>query len=203
MALGSNSPDASPLILLLPGSRRRELDAHLPVLVESVRVLCGQRRLRMRCIVPTGALAVLAESAFEGLGVEVGASGLAEGLAEATIAVAASGTVTVECARFGVPTVVIYRTSWSTYLLGKRLIKVKFLAMPNLLAGRELFSEFIQKDVTPEKIAQRALRLLDHPEERAEIQRGLAEVVEALGPPGASGRAAKAVLDLFAREKVV
>lgn len=192
-----------PLILLLPGSRRRELEAHLPVLAESVRVLRGQRRLRMRCIVPTDALAILAESAFQGLDVDLRASGLAEALAEATIAIAASGTVTVECARFGVPTVVIYRTSWSTYLLGRRLIRVKFLAMPNLLAGRELFPELIQKDVTSANIAQLALRLLDQPAERAEIQRGLAEVVQALGPPGASRRAAKAVLDLFAREKVV
>ena len=82
---------------------------------------------------------------------------LSEALAQADLAIASTGTVTMECAYFGVPTVTIYKMSFATFKLLKRIITVKWGTMPNLLANEELYPEFIQGAATPENIA-RALR---------------------------------------------
>ena len=67
-----------------------------------------------------------------------------ESLSHATLAIASTGTVTTECAYFGVPTVALYKTSWSNYLIARQIVAVPYLAMPNLLAGEQLYPEFIQ-----------------------------------------------------------
>jgi lipid-A-disaccharide synthase len=90
--------------------------------------------------------------------------------------------------------VALYKTSWSTYQIGKRLVQVKYLAMPNLLAGEEIFPEFIQHDAMPENIAQAALDLLDNPARRDAIRVRLAGVIKSMGGPGASARAAEAIV---------
>jgi lipid-A-disaccharide synthase len=131
--------------------------------------------------------------------VELRVGQLAESLAEADLAIASTGTVTMECAYFGVPTVAMYKTSWSTYQIGKRIISVPFLAMPNLLAGRRLFPELIQQDATPERIARETLALLDQPDRRRDIRKGLRDVIDSLGPPGAIARAAQAIESLLVR----
>jgi lipid-A-disaccharide synthase len=100
----------------------------------------------------------------------------------------------MECAYFGVPTIALYKTSWSTFQIGRRIIQVKYLAMPNLLADERVFPEFIQHDATPENLANEALNLLDHPARRESIQRKLSAVVASLGESGASRRAADAIL---------
>ena len=115
-------------------------------------------------------------------------------LSETDLAIVASGTATLECAFFGCPMIVVYRVAWPTYCIGRALIKVPWLAMPNILAGRQIVPEFIQGDCTPEKIAAAALDLLKHPEKREQQRADLAEVVKKLGPPGASERAAKMIL---------
>jgi lipid-A-disaccharide synthase len=103
----------------------------------------------------------------------------------------------MECAFFGVPAVTMYKTSWATYELGKRIVKVKSLTMPNLLAGEEVFPEFIQNEATPENISRAALELLVNESRRIAIKTRLAEIVTSLGGPGASQRAARAIRDLI------
>ncbi len=123
--------------------------------------------------------------------------GLPEALAQADLAIAATGTVTMECAYFGVPTVAMYKTSWMTYEIGKRIIRVPYLAMPNLLAGEELFPEFVQDAATGEKLGRAASELLGNAARRAEISGKLAKVIARLGAPGASQRGAKAICELM------
>jgi lipid-A-disaccharide synthase len=186
-----------PLVVLLPGSRTGELARHLPVMRGAIERLRKEADIRWEMVVPNGALAAEARTEFAGVfrgDVKVG--GLAEALSRATIAIASTGTVTLECAWFGVPTVAIYKTSWSTYEIGKRIINIGFLAMPNILAGQTIFPELIQHDATPEKIAATALKLLRDPAERDAIRAKLKKVVAGLGPPGAASRAADAVLSL-------
>jgi lipid-A-disaccharide synthase len=102
----------------------------------------------------------------------------------------------MECAFFQVPTVVIYRTSWSTYLLGRRFIRVKYLAMPNLLANEEVFPELIQSEANAQKIYDSAKDLLNNGKRRDVIKAQLNRVIASLGEPGASRRAARAILSL-------
>jgi lipid-A-disaccharide synthase len=105
----------------------------------------------------------------------------------------------MECAYFGVPTVALYKTSWSTYQIGKRIIQVNFLAMPNLLAGDAIYPEFIQHAATPEKIARAALDFLENPSRREATHLKLGKVIRMLGGPGASERAARAIVKLASR----
>ncbi len=187
-------------ILLLPGSRTGELKRHLPVIIEAARqIAVKQPTVVFEMVLPNERLVTQAESlgvkTIPDLTIKVG--DLSNALACATIAIASTGTVTLECAFYGVPTIAMYRTSWSTYQIGKRIIQVKYLAMPNLLADEVIFPEFIQNDATAENISGKALELLNDPEQREEIQTKLANVMKSLGKAGASDRAASAVLKLF------
>lgn len=184
-----------PLVLLLPGSREAELRRHVPVMVEAARRLSHPAEVRM--VVPD---VRLAESARRVLrpeaNVAIQAGGLPESLANAELAIAATGTVTLECAYFGVPTIALYKTSWSTYQIGKRIITVKYLSMPNLLAGEAVFPEFIQHQAAPDVIANAANDLLGNPENRKTIREKLRVIVNQLGNPGAPRRAARAIAEL-------
>ena len=187
-----------PHLLLLPGSRAGELARHLPPMVEAGRLIQQARpETHFLMVLPNEDLKRLAaESSTRLPGLHVQIGGLGEALREATVAIASTGTVTLECAFFGVPTVAIYQTSWSTYQIGKRIITVDFLAMPNLLAGEAIFPELIQHAATGENIAHAALELLQDESRRTVVKLKLAHVITSLGGPGASGRAAKAVLGL-------
>jgi lipid-A-disaccharide synthase len=196
-ALGDRAP-SSPLLLLLPGSRPRELTRHLPVILGAYSIVCATiPNLRARMVLPTEPLLQQARNFALPADLQVQCGGLAESLAEAQVAIASTGTVMLECAYFGVPTVAMYKTSWSTFQIGKRIVSVKYLAMPNLLANEEIFPEFIQNNATPENIARAALDILRDETRRNRIKTRLAEIVASLGPPGASRRAAKAILRLL------
>jgi lipid-A-disaccharide synthase len=154
--------------------------------------------LRWAMVVPNESLADQARREFTALsGGEIRSAGLAEVLSRADLAIASTGTVTMECAWFGVPAVALYKTSWGTYQVGKRVVKVRFLAMPNLLANEEIYPELIQDQATGAKIAETAVKLLRNPAQRQAIRAKLKNVADRLGPPGAARRAADAVLDLL------
>ncbi|HEY5914629.1 MAG TPA: lipid-A-disaccharide synthase [Verrucomicrobiae bacterium] len=191
---GSKAP-SSPMVVLLPGSRAAELARHLPVMLGALRrMLTAVPGLRSRMALPNETLARQAK-AFDPPGeLVVQAGGLPAALAGADLAIASTGTVTMECAYFGVPTVALYRTSWSTYQVAKRLVKVRHLAMPNLLAGEEVFPEFVQGAATAENLAEAALGLLKDGARRLTIKTRLAQIIGLLGGPGACRRAAKAIL---------
>lgn len=185
-------------IVLLPGSRSGELRRHLPVIREAVQKIQCTLDVCWRMILPNEALAEQARLEFGGIsGGEICVAGLAEGLRAADLAIASTGTVTMECAWFGVPTVAIYKTSFSTYEIGKRIIKVRFLAMPNLLANEPVFPELIQHDATGENIARVALDLLRNPAQRDAIKAKLRAVSSALGSAGAAERAAEAIVQIL------
>jgi lipid-A-disaccharide synthase len=186
-------------ILLLPGSRKGELQRHLPVMLDAVKVI--QEKLpaaKVKMVLPNLGLKELADrlSALQS-GVEIQIGELPWALAEADVAIASTGTVTMECAFFRVPTVTLYKTSWLTYQIARRIVTVKSLTMPNLLAGETVFPEFIQNDATPENLSRAALELLQDESRRAKIKAQLAKIISSLGEPGAAGRAAAAVLSLF------
>jgi lipid-A-disaccharide synthase len=193
-------PDAGrpPLIALLPGSRRGELHRHLPAVLGAARLIAARQPARFQLIASSNEMADLARGAVPAGSpeVDIQVGGLEESLSQATLAIASTGTVTLECAFFGVPTVALYKTSPLTYLIARRMVTVNYLAMPNLLAGEALYPEFIQGRATADNIAAAALELLGNPARRAEIQSKLARVVSSLGGPGAAQRAAAAILKL-------
>jgi lipid-A-disaccharide synthase len=187
-------------VLLLPGSRPSELRRHLPVLIQAAAIIRARQDVRFRMVLPNSSLENGADQARRGIpGLELQFGGAGEALAQADLALTKSGTITMECAFFGVPAVVFYITSRPEFEIGKRLVKVPYLAMPNLLAGAPLFPEFIQMAATPEAIAQAGLELLGNPARREEVRTRLDQVILSLGAPGASRRAARAILRLVNR----
>jgi lipid-A-disaccharide synthase len=197
----SHSGKREAVVAFLPGSRVGELRRHVPVMAAAARFIKGEYERVM--VLPSAELARLASGLLGGgSGIRVQTGGLPEALRRAELAVAATGTVTMECAYFGVPTVAMYKTSWMTYQIGKRIIRVPYLAMPNLLAGEELFPEFVQDAATGEKLGRAASELLGDAARRAEIRVKLAKVIAGLGSPGASRRGAKAICELMEKNFV-
>ncbi len=185
-------------VLLLPGSRNGELKRHAAVMVEAAQLISAQRKMQFTMVLPTKELFDLAQSLVpkvDNLQFQIG--NLAEALSGATLAIASTGTVLLECAYFAVPTVAMYRTSWGTYQIGKRIVQVKYLSMPNILGDEMIFPEFIQDAATPENISNAALELLQDPKRNAFIRKRLVEVVASLGGPGAAERAAKVIARLM------
>ena len=192
------APGVASEILLLPGSRTKELQRHLPVMLGALTLIREKLPATgARIVLPDEVLAAQAKTLGLPANVEIQIGDLSGALAGADLAVASTGTVTMECAFFGVPAVTLYKTSWATYELGKRIVTVKSLTMPNLLAGEEVFPEFIQNDATPENIARAALELLQNESRRQSIKGKLAKIVATLGGPGASQRAARAIRSLI------
>ena len=187
-----------PVVLLLPGSRVGELNRHLPVMIEAGRRIVAEGKVAFRMVLPEEALAGQARKQLgDGPQIAVQAGGLPEALQQAALAIAATGTVTMECAFFGVPTVTLYKTSWGTYQIARRIVKVSSLTMPNILAGEPVFPEFIQDAATPENLARAALELLKDPARRQAIQSKLGKLVATLGEPGACRRAVEAIVSLL------
>lgn len=118
-------------------------------------------------------------------------------LKAAHLAVVASGTVTVEAALAGTPTVIVYRVSPLTFEVARRLIRVPHVGMANLLAGERMFPELLQHYFTPENLAREILAWVRRPSRLTALCRGLRRVVTRLGGPGASRRAARVALELI------
>lgn len=183
-----------PMIALLPGSRRSEIARHWPVIASAFREIRKHvPAARGVAVMASRELAEMVSCIGLPEGVEVPLGKLAAVLAKADLAVASTGTVTMECALFGVPTVALYKISPVTYAVGKQLVKVPYLAMPNILAGRVVFPEFIQNAATSANIAAAALNLLRNDQARYNIRLALKSIIESFGPPGASGRAAEVI----------
>jgi len=196
LAEGASIANRKSQILLLPGSRKSELQRHLPVMLAAVKMI--QEKLpvaQAKMVLPNPALVSLAKALGANLEIQIGE--LPWALEESDVALASTGTVTMECAFFGVPTVTLYKTSWLTYQIAKRIVTVKSLTMPNLLAGETVYPEFIQDEATPENLSRAALELLENAAHREKIKAQLAKIIASLGEPGAANRAAAAILSLF------
>lgn len=195
-----------PVVALLPGSRRNEVRAILPDLARAA-VIIRSRVPGVQFIVARAPH--LSDTVFEPLALidgsgSTGLVAVVEGrsddvLAAADVALVASGTVTVQAALHQCPIVVVYRLSPLTYRLGKPFIHVETYAMANLIAGRRVVPELIQNAFTPQAVADEALRVLTDPAHAAAVRRDLGAVKARLGEPGASARAAEAVLEVARR----
>ena len=120
-----------------------------------------------------------------------------DALHHSDVAVVASGTATLEAALCERPMVVVYRVSPLTWIIGKLLVKVPFYSMVNLLASKPLVTELMQSDFTAQNVAAQVEYLLDHPEARDAMARELRMLRSRLGPGGAIGSAADAMLDFL------
>jgi lipid-A-disaccharide synthase len=167
-------------------------------MLEAARLMQARQGARFLLVAPNEEMAGMARKIGAGARpeIEIQTGGLEEALSQGTVALACTGTVTLECAWFGVPAVAMYKTSFWTYWIARQVVTVEYLSLPNLLANKALYPEFIQGKATAGNIAEAAVGLLSDPARRAEIQKELGQVMATLGGPGAARRAAAAILKL-------
>jgi len=188
-----------PLVVVLPGSRRGEAARHLPALLDAADRLYREHavNLILPASVTTGAGFFRERLGESPIQVIEGESW--DAMAHADLALAASGTVTVEAALLGTPMVTFYKVTPISWMAGKFLVNVPFYSMVNLIAGRAVVPELMQGQMTGERLAREAHRLLTDPEARREMKAGLAAVKDKLAQTGLSAprRAAALIEDIL------
>jgi lipid-A-disaccharide synthase len=196
------SPSAT-TVAILPGSRPNEVARILPDLVGAAEKICaavpGVQFLVARA--PR-----LDDQLFETAARSDARLAIVEGdtdtvLASVDLALTASGTATVQAALHDTPMVIVYRLSPITYRLGRRLVTLSTIGMVNLIAGERIVPELVQDAFTPDAVAREAIDMLTNASRVASIRSGLARVRERLGGPGASRRAAEAILRVVHQTK--
>jgi lipid-A-disaccharide synthase len=188
---------AKKLVTILPGSRNSELARHLPVLRKACAQIQAQLPVQFVIAAAAGHGNALQGSWPGNATVRIVEGQTYDALAHADASIVSSGTATVEAALLDTPMVVVYRVTPLTALLAKPLVRTAHFSMVNLIVGREVVPELIQKDFTPEKVTAEVLRLLRDPSAVSAMRTELAEVRHRLGPPGAVERAADAITALL------
>lgn len=189
---------------LFPGSRVKEIHLLLPVMIESAKLL-QDRFHDLQFILPLAASIdrALVDEKVAGTGVEII---VVEGknydvMQSCDAIIAASGTVTMEIALFGVPMVIIYKAAPLTYLIGKFLVNVEHVGICNIVAGERIVPELLQNEAQPDKIATEISRYLEDREYNSSVSEKLLKVRASLGVPGAPGRVAKIAFRLMNSEE--
>jgi lipid-A-disaccharide synthase len=192
-----------PVVALLPGSRKGEIERHMPVMCGAARII-ADRVPGVSFTMPLAPTLTRADiqqyltAAPVPITVREGA--FHEVVTGADVAVVSSGTATVETALLGTPMVVIYRLNPLTFFLARRLIRVPYIAMVNLISGRRVVPELIQDQASAEGIAREVLAVLTDDDARKKMREDLGEVGRIIGEPGASRRIAGKVVEFLRHE---
>ena len=186
-----------PVIGLLPGSREGEVRTLLPIMLQAVTRLAGvhpglQFVVAQASSIRNGLIEEL--SAEAGMGVRVIRDQANEVMAAADLLLVASGTATLQAAMIGTPLVIVYRVPWLTYWIARWLIRVNWIGLVNIVAGRQIVPELIQQEATSGRLTEEAAHLLLDREAYDMMKAALTTVRGSLGEPGASRRAAAVVL---------
>ena len=195
-------PEGVSLVALLPGSRQGEAARHLPPLLEAVqKIRAGQSGQPPSFILAVPPGTVPPGSTFRER-ISQSSIQLLEGqtwdvVACADLALAASGTVTIEASLLGTPLIAFYRVSKLTWWMGRRLVNVPFYSMVNLVAGRCIVPELIQTEMTAERLAEEALHLLGDETARDNMRRELGLVAQKLSGPEDPMELAAAVVEKY------
>jgi lipid-A-disaccharide synthase len=189
------------LVGLFPGSRRREIEALFPAMVEAAKLLAASRPgLRFVTSAVNGKLAArlreLAESGGAPM-IEVSHGDVHRLMQTCGCAVIASGTATLEAAFFGLPYCLTYKVAWLTAAVARVVMQVKYLGIVNNLAGREVVEELLQERATGPSLAASLGAFLDSAAKRENLTRELQDVAAMLGSGGAHATAARAITQLL------
>jgi lipid-A-disaccharide synthase len=187
-----------PIVALLPGSRSGEIAHHMPTLMHACRVIQKDHMVQfVLALAPGMKQSQITQFLMPEVAMHVEEDATYDALGAADLSIVSSGTATVEAALMDAPMIVVYRLAPLTAAIARWLVRTPMFAMVNLIAGKRVVPELVQKDFTAERLASEAIRLLDSPDARADMRRGLAEVREKLGPPGAVERAADIIAGML------
>jgi lipid-A-disaccharide synthase len=187
---------AKPIIGLFPGSRRQELDNIFPTMLQAAEVL----RIKFDAEIVVGAASVLEGDYIksfleENTDVRIIQNATYDLMKNSDVAVVTSGTATLETACFQTPMVIVYKTSWLTYLIGRLLVRIKHIGLVNILAGKTIVPELIQHKANAAKIAKEAGKYLSDKAYCENTRQELSVIYKKLGKPGAGRRVAEKILN--------
>lgn len=193
-----SAPRQENLVGLFPGSREREIAKLFPMMIETAKLLRSWRaNLRFSVPAATPKLAAIMRDMIEKAGasewIELRHGGSHQLMQTAACGVIASGTATLEAAIFGLSYCLVYKMAWITYFLGKLLVKIPYIGLVNILAGRKIVEEFIQASASPKEVSEWMRSILSHDEKRQQLVTELRSVSSQLGEPGTHRRAAERV----------
>lgn len=193
-----------PVVLLMPGSRQQEIAKLLPVMLGASQLILQelpdcQFFLPIASTISQEILQNSIDSCQVPVTLTTDYTYDLMGLANA--AIAASGTATLETSIMGAPTVIIYKMAPLTYFLGKFLVKIPNIGLPNIIAGRRIVPELIQDAANPQNIAAETLKILTDRQVYAQVQADLAEVQAKLGQTGAVKRVAEVILEVAEKKR--
>jgi len=191
----------SKLVSLLPGSRLQEIGHHLAPLLETARALGRAVPGIEFVVVSVPEYRDLIEKELRNLGLAypVVTEHKYASIAASDLALTCSGTVTLEAALLGTPMIVIYRLSLVSWLLGRLVVRVPYISLANLVAGRQAVPELIQGGVTSEGLVRESMRILNDSQVSEKMRSDLGEVRSRLGQGGATARAADIAIALASR----
>lgn len=208
-------PEDLPLICLLPGSRRGEVEKHLPIFLQTLRILSHGGK-RFGVLLPTFAfLRPLIQSFLEKypeketFWVVEGEDFKKDAFASAQVALAASGTVALELAVAGTPMIITYKTSWLTAFIVRRMIQIPFVSMPNILLNKPVVPEFLQEACNPKILSKALKELLNNKALQEEQRRSFKKVRGLLSPHKTSSlvkpseKAATVIQGILQREGLI
>lgn len=187
------------IIGLLPGSREQEINNLLPLMLSTAAEV-SKRLKNVQFLLP------LASSVFADriarivnkseVSVKIVTDGVYEVMNISHLLITSSGTATLEASCLGTPMIIVYKTSLSTWLMAKILLKLPYIGFPNILANEMIVPELLQFQVKPDRLSNLVLELLNHPQKLETMRMGLRKVVKKLGEPGAIDRAAKVIMEV-------
>jgi len=185
------------LLLLMPGSRKQEIEKIFPDCIKAASLICG--KFNMQTVIACSEN--IEENIFDEF-TGVYKFTIAKGytydfLKHSKFGIIKSGTSTLETALFQLPFIVVYSTSTITYWIGRMLIKLKNIALVNIVAQENIIDELIQKDVNPQNIYNHAERILNNEKIYSDMKIKLGEIKNKLGEPGASKKTAQIVIDFL------
>jgi lipid-A-disaccharide synthase len=188
-----------PVLALLPGSRKQEIENLLPDMLETANRLAAkfpqlQVALGLAETIQADWLNAFLEN---NQNIRVITNATYELMSYASAGIVASGTATLECACFQLPFVLMYRVAPMSYTIGKRVVKIPHIGLVNIVAQQEIVREFVQENIKPEKIALELEKYIFDEDFRSEKKEQLAIVKEKLGQPGAADKTAELVLDVI------
>ncbi|MBA4311431.1 MAG: lipid-A-disaccharide synthase [Chlorobiaceae bacterium] len=193
----NNFDPQKPILGLFPGSRRQELERIFPAMLGAARIL--NRMLDIQIAV--GVSSILDYEYVKSFirdesSVRLIQHATYDLMKNSDLAIVTSGTATLETAYYQTPMIVVYKTSWLTYLIGRIFVRIKNISLANIVAGEKIVPEILQSKVTPENLAFHASKLLENTDERKKMSEKMAVIRERLGSKGASVRVADSILSM-------
>lgn len=186
-----------PILGLFPGSRRQELERIFPAMLGAARMLHEHSGVQTAVGV-SSVLNVDYVKSFmrDDFPVQLIQNATYDVMKNSTVALVTSGTATLETAYYQTPMIVVYKTSWLSYLIGRMLVRIKNIGLVNIVADGRIVPELLQLKVTPQNLAEETIKMLENEASRKDISKKLSIVRERLGTKGASSRVADAILSI-------